>query len=189
MSQSLPSPLFSGATGAAPTKRATRSTIKLQPDTAQLRGLFAAFKRLDKEANDELRNDVSAISAWSAKEIKQAAFGYGVKMGGGMPSKRTSKSSQAARVAETVRANRDRIPNVTIGGSKLKFSGGAVSGMVVMGNEWGSGNKFPNGGSRFPDNLYPTGNWIFPTLRDIQPEVTHKWKAAVDKILNNWSKG
>lgn len=175
---SLPSPLYSGATGAAPNKRSTRSSVKLQPDTRQLAGLFKALKAMDKESNDKLRNDVTQISAWSALQIKQGAFGYGVKMGG-----------QAARLSESVRHNRDRVPNVTIGGSKLRFSGGAVSGMVVMGNEWGSSAKFPNGGSRFPDNLYPKGNWIFPTLREIQPEVTKRWKAAVTEVLDNWKKG
>jgi hypothetical protein len=133
---------------------------------------------MDKESNNQLRNEVTAISMWSATQIQQAAFGYGVKFNG-----------QAARLSQTVRGNRDRIPNVTIGGSKLKFSGGAVSGMVVMGNEWGSSNGFPNGGKRFPENLYPRGNWIFPTLRDIQPEVTQRWKKAVTNVLDNWNKG
>lgn len=174
----LPSPLYSGATGAAPTKRATRSTVRLSPDTRQLAGLFKALKKMDKESNDKLRDDVTAISMWSANQIKMGAFGYGVKMGG-----------QAARLSETVRGNRDRIPNVTIGGSKVRFSGGAVSGMVVMGNEWGSTNTFPNGGRRFPSGTYPRGNWIFPTLRDIQPDVTQKWKKAVDDVLKSWNEG
>jgi hypothetical protein len=174
----LPSPLFSGAEGAAPTKRSGRSTIKLQPDTRQLAGLFKALREMDKDSNDQLRNDVTAISMWSATQIQQAAFGYGVKFNG-----------QSRRLSQTVRGNRDRIPNVTIGGSKAKFSGGAVSGMVLMGNEWGSSNTFPNGGKRFPGGLYPRGNWIFPTLRAIQPDVTDKWKDAVTKVLNNWKKG
>ena len=115
---------------------------------------------------------------WSATQIKQAAFGYGVKFNG-----------QAIRLSESVRGNRDRIPNVTIGGSKGKYSGGAVTGMVLMGNEWGSDNGFPNGGRRFPRGLFPRGNWIFPTLREIQPEVTDRWKIAVDNVLSNWEKG
>ena len=78
----LPSPLYSGATGAAPTKRATRSTVRLSPDTRQLAGLFKALKKMDKESNDKLRDDVTAISMWSANQIKMGAFGYGVQMGG-----------------------------------------------------------------------------------------------------------
>jgi hypothetical protein len=174
----LPSALYSGATGAAPTKRSTRSSIKLQPDVRQLKGLFAALKEMDKESNAQLRDDVSAISAWSATQIKRGAYDTGVLFSG-----------QSKRVSESVRHNRDRVPNVTIGGSKLKFSGGAVSGMIVMGNEWGSAATFPNGGQRFPRGLYPKGNWIFPTLRAIQPEVTKRWKDAVTKVLSNWEKG
>ena len=174
----LPSALYSGATGAAPTKRSTRSSIKLQPDVRQLKGLFAALKEMDKESNTKLRDDVSAISAWSATQIKRGAFDTGVLFSG-----------QSKRVSESVRHNRDRVPNVTIGGSKLKFSGGAVSGIIVMGNEWGSAVTFPNGGKRFPRGLYPQGNWIFPTLRAIQPEVTRRWKDAVTDVLSNWEKG
>lgn len=174
----LPSPLYSGASGVAPKKRTGSSTIKLSPDTRQLRDLFKALKAMDKESNTKLRNEVSAISMWSANEIKMAAFGFEVEARG-----------QSIKLAQTVRGNRDRIPNVTIGGSKVQFSGGAVSGMVLMGNEWGSSNTFPNGGRRFPRNLYPTGNWIFPTLRAIQPDVTRKWKDAVTDVLNNWNKG
>lgn len=178
MSMDLPSPLFSGAEGAAPTKRSGRSTIKLQPDTRQLSGLFKALREMDKDSNDQLRTDVTAISMWSATQIQRAAYGTGVNFSG-----------QAKRLSSTVRGNKDRIPNVTIGGSKAKFSGGAVSGMILMGNEWGSQAKFPNGGSRFPRGLFPRGNWIFPTLRDIQPEVTQKWQDAVTKVLSNWEKG
>jgi hypothetical protein len=33
------------------------------------------------------------------------------------------------------------------------------------------------------------GYGIFKTLKEIQPEITRQWKAAVDKVLNEWSKG
>lgn len=149
-----------------------KSTVKLTPDPKQLRDLYAVFKTMDKESGAQLRNDVQKISQSAAEEIKQAAYGamYG---------------KQAERVAKSVKANRDRIPNVTIGGSRFKFSGGVPSGTVLFGNEFGAGNGFPNGGRRFP---FPRkqGNWIFPTLRRIQPTVTHQWKQAVDKILRNW---
>jgi hypothetical protein len=141
---------------------------------------------MDKDSNTKLKNDVSLISAWSAGELKQGAF-------------TAPMSSQSIKVAETVRPNKDRIPNITIGGSKQRFSGGAVSGQVLFGNEFGanptsSNGAFPNGGRRFPYRSPAKGRgnegyWIFKTLTAIQPEVTRRWKQSVTEVLGNWTKG
>lgn len=162
-----------------------RTTVSIKPDQSQLRGLYAAFRAMDDDSKTKLKNDVSLISAWSAGEIKSSAFG-------------APMSQQALKVAETVRPNKDRIPNITIGGSKSRFSGGAVSGQVLFGNEFGANPQgkaaFPNGGRRFPfrspsQGRGNAGYWIFKTLKSIQPEVTHRWKSAVTDVLNNWNKG
>lgn len=169
----LPSPLYSGASGGV-SPRSGNSTVKLQPDTRQLKGLFDAMRKMDKNSQTLLRNEVSSISMWSAGQIKMGAAD-------------AIMPGQANRIATTVRGNRDRIPNVTIGGSRARFSGGAVSGMVLMGNEWGSLRKFSNGGSRYPLPTYPKGNWIFPTLRRIQPTVADRWKDAVQRyVIDPW---
>ena len=158
----------------------------MQPDRAQLAGLFKAFRNMDKDSQTKLKNEVSSISAWSAGELRTGAFGAPMQ-------------AQAERVAQTIRPNRDRIPNVTIGGSKQRFSGGAVSGQVLFGNEFGASpvsraGAFPNGGRRFPFRSPAKGRgnagyWIFKTLTNIQPEVTRRWKASVTEVLSNWNKG
>lgn len=162
-----------------------RTTVSIKPDQSQLRGLYAAFRAMDKDSQVKLKNDVSLISAWSAGEIKQGAFN-------------APMTAQSIRVSETVRANKDRIPNVTIGGSRTRFSGGAVSGQVLFGNEFGANPQgkaaFPNGGRRFPfrspsQGRGNTGYWIFKSLKAIQPEITHRWKYAVTQVLDNWNKG
>ncbi|HSG53436.1 MAG TPA: hypothetical protein VLA40_15120, partial [Rheinheimera sp.] len=94
---------------------------------------------------------------------------------------------QAAKVAATVRANRDRIPNVTIGGNRSRYSGGAVAGMTLFGTEFGARGTFPNGGRRFPFKDY-RGLWIYKALREQQPEITRRWKQAVNKVLDNWGR-
>ena len=167
----------------------TKQTIKYQPDMAQFRGLLKALSQMGKEVNDELKNDVQSISMWTAGEIKQAAFAHPF-----MP-------KQAAIIAPTVKGNRDRLPNVTIGGSRGRASGGANAGQLLFGNEFGGernafGNKtaFPNGGYRFPPRSERVGRgnagyWIFPTLKALQPELTKRWKTAVEKVFENWNKG
>ena len=165
---------------------ADKSTIRIQPDRAQLAGLYKAFREMDKDSNTKLKNDVSLISSWSVGELKQGAF-------------MSPMSQQSIKVAETIRANKDRIPNVTIGGSKQRFSGGAVSGQILFGNEFGASptspnGAFPNGGRRFPYRSPAKGRgnagyWIFKTLSSIQPEITRRWKSSVTEVLGNWNKG
>jgi hypothetical protein len=173
-----------------------RETVTFKADPKDLQNLYAAFKRLTDEANNELKTQVTAISAWTATKIQAAA-----SLAPYMP-------KQASRVADTVRPNKDRIPNVTIGGSKRNFSGGAAVGEVLFGSEFGAepyltkkkngsnlgANTFgKNKGRRFPPMSPPynggnEGYWIFPTLRKEQPAITTAWITAVEGVLNNWSK-
>jgi hypothetical protein len=166
----------------------TKQTVKFQPDPRDLRGLYKALNKMDKESQTVLKDDVTSISAWTATGIKQAAFGFSP-----MP-------RQAAIVAQTVRANKDRIPNVTIGGSRGRVSGGANAGILLFGNEFGGEptsrrtvSTFPNGGYKFPPRTPREGRgnkgyWIFPTLKAMQPEITRRWKDAVENVLENWGK-
>lgn len=173
---------------------AERETISVKPDASQLKGLYAAFKRLSDEANGQLKDEVASISKWTADEIKQAAA-----VAPYMP-------KQAMRVAQTIRFNRDRVPNVTIGGSKRNFSGGAKAGEVLFGSEFGAepylarrvngSNKGANtfgkyGGKRFPPRSPDLrggseGYWIYPTLRRHQATITARWTRAVENVLGKW---
>ena len=148
--------------------------IRLSASPNDLRGLIYAINKMDKEANTDLRNKVSSISKWSAQGIIESSY-------------QAPNPAQAARVAGTVRSNRDRIPNVTIGGNRGRYSGGAVAGQTLFGTEFGARRGFPNGGRRFPFKDY-RGLWIYKALREMQPEITRRWKQAVDEVLDNWSK-
>jgi hypothetical protein len=165
-----------------------RTTITVRPDLKDYRGLLKALNAMDKEAQYELKNDVHSISSWVATNIKQSAYALSP-----MP-------KQAAIVAQTVRAARDRVPTVYVGGTKGKASGGANAGQLIFGNEFGGdrnayGNQssFPNGGYRFPartarDGRGNKGYWIFPTLKALQPEIKKKWFASVNKVMDNWAR-
>ena len=165
-----------------------RTTMSVRPDLKDYRGLLKAINVMDKEAQFELKNEVASISAWTASSIKQSAY------------TQSPMPRQAAIVAETVRAARDRVPSVYVGGSKGKASGGANAGQLLFGNEFGGdrnafGNSsaFPNGGYRFPartsrEGRGNTGYWIFPTLKAMQPEIKKRWFAAVNKVMDNWAR-
>lgn len=158
---------------------ADKQTIKIEPDSRDLRNLYKAFKEMDDGSKLALKDEVTSISAWSATEM-QSSYTF------------NPYPAQAQKVAATIRANKDRIPNVTIGGSKGRFSGGAVSGQVLFGSEFGGPAPFQNGGTRFPERSPAQGRGnegygIFKVLKQIQPEITRKWKDAVNKhVIKKW---
>ena len=164
-----------------------KKTIRVQMDmTNELRALFKVLNEMDDESKTKLKEKSKGIAGWVAEDIK-AASSY------------APMYKQAQRVAQTTRANKDRVPNITIGGSRVKFSGGAVSGDILYGSEFGAdptseSGAFPNGGRRFPYRSPKRGQgnegyWIYPTLRLAQPRITREWHEAVDDVLDNWTKG
>lgn len=165
-----------------------RTTITVRPDLADYRGLLKALNLMEKESQVQLKDEVYSISAWTATGIKQAAYVH------------PYYPKQAAIAAATVRPARDRVPTVYIGGTKGRASGGANAGQILFGNEFGGDrnafgnlNAFPNGGYRFPPRTAREGRgnkgyWIFPTLKDMQPEIKRRWFAACNKVMDNWAR-
>lgn len=172
-----------------------RQTIRVTADTRELRGLFKAISAMDKEAQVGLKDDVMAISRWVATDIQSAANG-------------ALYPKQAQMVAQSVRPTRDRLPTVTIGGTKrapvsrrvTASSPAPTVGEILFGNEFGSerntkgsAGNFPNGGYRFPDRSPREGRgnagwWIFPKVRELQPRITAEWVAIIKGIERLWSK-
>lgn len=158
---------------------ADKVTVKIQPDSRDLRNLYKAFREMDEGSKLALKDEVTSISAWSATELKTS---YTMN----------PYPAQAQKVAATIRANKDKIPNVTIGGNKGLFSGGARSGQVLFGSEFGGPAPFANGGRRFPERSPAQGRGnegygIFKKLKEIQPRLTREWKDAVTKhVIKKW---
>lgn len=168
-----------------------KETIKMTVDSRDLRGLYQAFKSLDKDTNAALKVEVQGLTDYVARQIKMAAADA--------PNPR-----QASLVATTVRANKDRVPNITIGGSrKFKASRRGTErnplpsvGQVLFGSEFGAtgsgAGSFKQGGRKFPywSGRYGHGSrgwWIFPTLRQLQPKITHDYHAIIDRyIKKDW---
>jgi len=158
---------------------ADKVTVKITPDSRDLRGLYKAFREMDEGSKLALKDEVTSISAWSATELQSS---YTMN----------PYPAQAQKVAATIRANKDRIPNVTIGGNKGRFSGGARSGQVLFGSEFGGPAPFANGGTRFPERSASNGRGnvgygIFKKLKEIQPTLTARWKDAVTRhVIKKW---
>lgn len=132
---------------------------------------------MDKIASEDLRKVAQDLAGEVANAL-QAAASFADANGG--------NSRQASAVAQTIKVNRDRVPNLSIGGSKAVTSSGANAGIILFGSEFGS-NKYKQFPRRSPkDGKGNAGYWIFPTLKMMQPRIREKWVQGVDKIREEW---
>ena len=144
-------------------------------DQTELRQVFKALKGMTDEAKEEAKRQSGALADFARSQIIQTA------------NSRPSRAV-AGRIASGARVKKSsRIGEITYGFASQKFSGGATTKDIWGGSEFGS-NKFKQfpvwsgsgirGGSK--------GWFIYPTLREIQPEIIYKWENAFDRILKEW---
>ncbi len=148
--------------------------VEIAYDKADLRRITAAFKAMDAEAIDAAKRESSALASFAQGKIIQAA------------NKTFNKADD--RIAEGSRVSKSsKIGELSFGFVSQKFSGGGTTKDLWGGTEFGS-NKFKQfpvwsgsgirGGSK--------GWFIYPTLREIQPDIIDKWENAFDRILKEW---
>lgn len=147
--------------------------VEIAYDKADLRRITAAFKAMDTEATDAAKRESSALAEFAQGKIQQKA---------------TSRGKAADRIASGSRVSKSsKIGELSFGFVSQKFSGGGTTKDLWGGTEFGS-NKFKQfpvwsgsgirGGSK--------GWFIYPTLREIQPDIIDKWENAFDRILKEW---
>ena len=147
--------------------------VEIAYDKADLRRITAAFKAMDTEATDAAKRESSALAEFAQGKIQQKA---------------TSRGEAANRIASGSRVSKSsKIGELSFGFVGQKFSGGGTTKDLWGGTEFGS-NKFKQfpvwsgsgirGGSK--------GWFIYPTLREIQPDIIDKWENAFDRILKEW---
>ena len=147
--------------------------VEIAYDKADLRRITSAFKAMDSAATDAAKRESSALAEFAQGKIQQKA---------------TSRGEAANRIASGSRVSKSsKIGELSFGFVSQKFSGGGTTRDLWGGTEFGS-NKFKQfpvwsgsgirGGSK--------GWFIYPTLREIQPEIIYKWENAFDRILKEW---
>lgn len=143
-------------------------------DPISKKSLFSAFKTMDENSKTALKTEVASITGWVASDMVAAA-------------NRTTKPIQSAAIARSVRAKKDRLPSIQLGGTIAKLSNGTPVGLILKGNEFGSNTykQFPNWSGSSPTGRGSAGWWIYPTLRRSQPKLTRQWKEAIEKYITN----
>jgi hypothetical protein len=144
-------------------------------DRAELRRITGAFKAMDQEAIDQARSESSALAQYASDQIKIAA------------SKRLVSGKAAQRIADGVRISKSsKIGEFSYGFASQKFSGGATTQILWPGMEFGS-NRFKQFPRRTPSKgRGNAGYFIYPTLRQIQPQLIRKWENAFDQIVRKY---
>ena|SRR5688572_17548225 len=143
-------------------------TVKVRIDG--LRETIAALNRLPKEANAEIRATALAL----AKDLAVAAAAAG-----------RTEGRQAALVAITVKAGRDRVPVVTAGGTRRLGSNRAPAFKLLFGSEFGSNFYKQFGKPHVGSGSY----WFFRTVDEEQAEISAAWLKAADEIIERFGDG
>ena len=148
-------------------------SVEIAYDKADLRRVLGAFKAMSEEATIQAKQESSALAEFAKGKIVSAA--------GATFNKADDRIAQGARVSKS-----SKIGELSFGFAAQKFSGGATTQQLWGGYEFGS-NKF----KQFPiwsgkEGRGSRGWFIYPTLREIQPEIIAKWENAFDKILKEW---
>ena len=146
--------------------------VSIAYDKAYLRRITSAFKAMDDESTNAAKRESSALAEFAQGKIQQKAVGRG---------KVADRIAQGSKVSKS-----SKIGELSFGYTAQKFSGGATTRDLWGGTEFGS-NKF----KQFPvwsgsQGRGSKGWFIYPTLREIQPEIIAKWENAFDRILKEW---
>ena len=144
-------------------------------DKDELRAVFKAFKAMDEQAQMESRNQTGQISEFARSRIIDKSH-----------SLNTSRVA-ASRIAEGSKVKKSsKIGEVTFGYIGQKFSGGGDTKQLWGGFEFGSNTykQFPVWSGK--EGRGSRGWFIYPTLREIQPEIVSRWTAAFGRVLAEW---
>jgi hypothetical protein len=149
--------------------------VKIAYDRTDLRGITRAFKAMDDEAIQAARSESSNLAQFAADRIKIAA------------ATRTVSGTAARRIADGVKVSASsKIGEFSYGFARQRFSGGGSTLDLLYGMEFGS-NRFKQFPNRTPNRgRGNSGYFIYPTLRQIQPDLIRKWEEAFSNILKEW---
>jgi hypothetical protein len=149
--------------------------VKIAYDKSDLRGITRAFKAMDDQAIEAAKKESSNLAQFAADRIKVAA------------TTRTVSGTAARRIADGVKISpSSKIGEFSYGFARQKFSGGGSTLDLLYGMEFGS-NRFKQFPTRTPNKgRGNSGYFIYPTLRQIQPDLVRKWEEAFSDILKEW---
>lgn len=149
-------------------RKKTGLTVQVRIDG--LRQVLAALNQLPKDADAEIRATARELADRLAVEAARAG---------------RLEGRQAALVATTVKAGRDRVPVITAGGPKRLGRNRAPAYKLLFGSEFGSNFYEQFGKPHLSGGSY----WFFDTVEREQGEISKAWLDAADEIITRFGVG
>ena len=148
--------------------------VEIAYNKQDLRKITSALKAMGDEATDAAKKESSAIAEFAQGKIQQKAITRG---------KAADRIASGSRVSKS-----SKIGELSFGFVSQKFSGGGTTKDLWGGTEFGSNKykQFPIWSGQSPKGAGSQGWFIYPTLREIQPDIIAKWENAFDRILKEW---
>ena len=142
-------------------------------DKAQLRGIIKAYEAMSDEAKIQAKQESSALADFARTKVIESA--------------RKSYNKGDDRIAEGSKVKKSsKIGEITFGYIGQKFSGGGNTKQLWGGFEFGSNTykQFPIWSGK--EGRGSRGWFIYPTLREIQPEILARWTEAFGRVLKEF---
>lgn len=148
-----------------------KTSLTFRIELEGVRSTLRAFRKLPKSASQELRRRTLELSQDLANKVRADGMG--------------DAAPQSPNVASTVRANRDRVPNISAGGMKRlgrnrKPAYKLLFGSVFGSNQYGQFHR-PHGGRE--------AYWFFPVVEEEAPRIAAAWQRVADDILDEFGRG
>jgi hypothetical protein len=146
---------------------------RMKSTYSSVRGLNRALAKLPKLATVELREASLDIANAVASDARRAAM----RVGG-----------VARHVAPTIKASRDRVPAVKMGGSgklpstnRSRAGGRQTVGDVIWGAEFGGRGRPTT--QQFQPHRGTRGYFLWPTVRERSDDTQERYSEALDTAL------
>jgi len=141
----------------------------------ELRQLAKAFSLMGDDAISKAKTVSYDLANYAKTEITKA--GYQREKSG----KAVRKVVDGASVSRSSKTGR-----LSYGFAGQRFSGGATTQILWRGLEFGSKNykQFPTWSGRYGRGS--RGWFIYPTLREVQPELTQRWTNEMNNVVKVW---
>lgn len=146
-----------------------KGTLVLTIHASGVKETLRAYRKLPKEANKALREDTLALS----KDLATKVAAAGVAEGG-----------QAALVAKTVKARKDRVPVIAAGGVRKVGSRRAPAYKVLFGSEFGATYL-----KQYKPHLGRGSYWFYKTVEKNQRRILRAWTKVADKVAKEFRRG
>jgi hypothetical protein len=141
----------------------------------ELQSVVRAFKAMDDEAIKAAKDLSAQLATVAGDAIKSKSR------------TRNTAGEGSRRVAEGLRVSKSsKIGELSIGFASQRFSGGGTTLTLWPGLEFGS-NRYSQFPSRSPRRgRGAAGYFIYPALREVQPELVRKWEDGFSKIVSKF---